>query len=71
MGVLHLRNISKVIDRQGLIAPPSSVKWRRPTSFRKVHPEHPADTLPENKQRLAVVVDEYGEVMGLVAMEIS
>jgi Mg2+/Co2+ transporter CorB len=69
-GVLHLRNISKVIDRQGLdraalereMEPPYFIPESTPLNTQLMN-------FQKNKHRLAVVVDEYGEVMGLVAME--
>jgi len=69
-GVLHLRNISKVIDRQGLdraalereIEPPYFIPESTPLNTQLVN-------FQKQKHRLAVVVDEYGEVMGLVALE--
>ncbi len=69
-GVLHLRNISKVIDRQGLDRGALEREMEAPYFI----PENtPLNTqlmnFQKNKHRLAVVVDEYGEVMGLVALE--
>ena len=69
-GVLHLRNISKVIDRQGLdraalereVEPPYFIPESTPLNTQLVN-------FQKHKHRLAVVVDEYGEVMGLVALE--
>jgi len=70
VGVLHLRNISKVIDRQGLdraalereMSPPYFIPESTPLNTQLMN-------FQKNKHRLAVVVDEYGEVMGLVALE--
>jgi Mg2+/Co2+ transporter CorB len=70
IGVLHLRNISKVIDRQGLdrgalereMESPYFIPESTPLNTQLVN-------FQKNKHRLAVVVDEYGEVMGLVALE--
>ena len=69
-GVLHLRNISKVIDRQGLdraalereMEAPYFIPESTPLSTQLLN-------FQKHKHRLALVVDEYGEVMGLVAME--
>jgi Mg2+/Co2+ transporter CorB len=69
-GVLHLRNISKVIDRQGLdraalereMESPYFIPESTPLSTQLLN-------FQKSKHRLAIVVDEYGEVMGLVAME--
>ena len=70
VGVLHLRNISKVIDRQGL---DRSALEREIESPYFIPESTPLNTqlmnFQKTKHRLAVVVDEYGEVMGLVAME--
>jgi Mg2+/Co2+ transporter CorB len=70
IGVLHLRNISKVIDRQGL----DRVALEREMESPYFIPEStPLNTqlvnFQKDKHRMAVVVDEYGEVMGLVALE--
>ncbi|MCB1845870.1 MAG: HlyC/CorC family transporter [Halieaceae bacterium] len=70
VGVLHLRNISKVIDRQGLdraalereMSPPYFIPESTPLNTQLMN-------FQKHKHRLAVVVDEYGEVMGLVALE--
>jgi Mg2+/Co2+ transporter CorB len=70
VGVLHLRNISKVIDRQGLdrgalereMSPPYFIPESTPLNTQLMN-------FQKNKHRLAIVVDEYGEVMGLVALE--
>jgi Mg2+/Co2+ transporter CorB len=70
LGVLHLRNISKVIDRQGLdrgtlereVSPPYFIPEGTPLNTQLMN-------FQKNKHRLAIVVDEYGEVMGLVALE--
>ena len=70
VGVLHLRNISKVIDRQGLdraalereMSPPYFIPESTPLNTQLMN-------FQKHKHRMAVVVDEYGEVMGLVALE--
>ena len=69
-GVLHLRNISKIIDKQGLDRDALEREMQAPYFI----PENtPLNTqlmnFQKHKHRLAVVVDEYGEVMGLVALE--
>ena len=69
-GVLHLRNISKVIDRQGL---DRGALEREMVAPYFIPESTPLNTqlfnFQKNKHRLAIVVDEYGEVLGLVAME--
>ena len=69
VGVLHMRNISRVIDSRDWTGPPWSGRWKSPTSSRKHPAAYPAAEFPEKKKPLAVVVDEYGEVLGLVALE--
>ncbi len=70
VGVLHLRNISKVIDRQGLDRAALEREMETPYFIPESTPLHTQlMNFQKNKHRLAVVVDEYGEVMGLVAME--
>lgn len=69
-GVLHLRNISKIIDKQGLDRSALEREMQAPYFI----PENtPLTTqlmnFQKNKRRIGVVVDEYGEVMGLVALE--
>ena len=69
-GVLHLRNISKVIDRQGLDRAALEREMDAPYFIPESTPLHTQlMNFQKNKHRLAMVVDEYGEVMGLVAME--
>ena len=69
-GVLHLRNISTVIDRQGL---DRGALEREMVAPYFIPESTPLNTqlfnFQKNKHRLAIVVDEYGEVLGLVAME--
>ncbi len=70
VGVLHLRNISKVIDRQGLDRAALEREMEAPYFIPESTPLHTQlMNFQKHKHRLAVVVDEYGEVMGLVAME--
>ena len=70
VGVLHLRNISKIIDKQGLDRGSLEREMEQPYFI----PEStPLNTqllnFQQKKNRLAVVVDEYGQVLGLVALE--
>ncbi|MEM8560686.1 MAG: HlyC/CorC family transporter [Pseudomonadota bacterium] len=70
VGVLHLRNISKVIDRQGLDRAALEREMEKPYFIPESTPLNTQLVNFQNhKHRLAVVVDEYGEVMGLVALE--
>ncbi|MBP6682742.1 MAG: HlyC/CorC family transporter [Halioglobus sp.] len=70
VGVLHLRNISKVIDRQGLDRAALEREMEAPYFIPESTPLNTQlMNFQKHKHRLAVVVDEYGEVMGLVAME--
>lgn len=69
-GVLHLRRLSRVLDGQGLnrvalereMVPPYFIPENTPlhTQLRQFQ---------QKKLRLGVVVDEYGDVLGLVALE--
>jgi len=70
VGVLHLRNISKVIDRQGLDRAALEREMEAPYFIPESTPLNTQlMNFQQHKHRMAVVVDEYGEVMGLVAME--
>lgn len=70
VGVLHMRNISRILDRQGLdrgalereMDPPYFIPEGTPLHTQLLH-------FQRNKLRLAIVVDEYGDVMGIVALE--
>jgi Mg2+/Co2+ transporter CorB len=69
-GVLHLRNISKIIDRQGLDRAALEREMQAPYFIPESTPLNTQlMNFQKHKHRLAVVVDEYGEVMGLVALE--
>jgi magnesium and cobalt exporter, CNNM family len=69
-GVLHLRNISKVIDRQGLDRAALEREMEQPYFIPESTPLNTQlMNFQKSKNRVAVVVDEYGEVMGLVALE--
>ena len=70
VGVLHLRNISKVIDRQGLDRGALEREMEKPYFIPESTPLNTQlVNFQKHKHRLAVVVDEYGEVQGLVALE--
>tara|TARA_R110002110_G_scaffold411566_2_gene636111 strand:- start:53951 stop:55207 length:1257 start_codon:yes stop_codon:yes gene_type:complete len=70
VGVLHMRSMSRVIDSQGL----DRAALEREMEKTYFIPENtPLNTqlvnFQKDKKRMAVVVDEYGDVMGLVALE--
>ncbi len=70
VGVLHLRNISKIIDRQGLDRDALEREMEQPYYIPEGTPLNTQlMNFQQKKLRLAVVVDEYGEVLGLVALE--
>ena len=69
-GLLHMRNVSRFmhaggLDRarmRGYLEPPYFIPEGTTLNKQLLNFQH-------NKHRLAVVVDEYGDVMGLVALE--
>lgn len=70
VGVLHLRNISKIIDKQGLDRDALEREMEQPYYIPEGTPlTTQLMNFQQKKLRLAVVVDEYGEVLGLVALE--
>ena len=70
VGMLHMRNISRVIDSQGLDRNALEREMETPYFIPESTPLHTQVlNFQKKKNRLAVVVDEYGEVMGLVALE--
>ncbi|RLA48904.1 MAG: magnesium/cobalt efflux protein [Gammaproteobacteria bacterium] len=70
VGVLHLRNISKIIDKQGLDRDALEREMEQPYYIPESTPLNTQlMNFQQEKLRLAVVVDEYGEVLGLVALE--
>ncbi|GAB3279216.1 HlyC/CorC family transporter [Parahaliea aestuarii] len=70
VGVLHMRNISRVIDKQGLDRGALEREMETPYFIPENTPLHTQlFNFQKNKLRLGVVVDEYGDVMGLVALE--
>ncbi len=70
VGVLHMRNISRIIDRQGLDRDALEREMDKPYFIPESTPLHTQLLhFQKNKLRLAIVVDEYGEVMGIVALE--
>jgi len=70
VGVLHLRHTSRFMDQKGLdraalereMEPPYFIPENTPLNTQLVN-------FQKNKHRLGVVVDEYGEVTGVVALE--
>ena len=70
VGVLHMRNISRVIDRQGLDRAALEREMERPYFIPESTPLHTQLlNFQKKKLRLGVVVDEYGDVLGLAALE--
>jgi Mg2+/Co2+ transporter CorB len=70
VGVLHLRKISKIIDTQGLDRAALEREMEAPYFIPESTPLNTQlMNFQKKKHRLAVVVDEYGQVMGLVALE--
>ncbi|MEP4148547.1 MAG: HlyC/CorC family transporter [Halioglobus sp.] len=70
VGMLHMRNMSRVIDSQGLDRNALEREMEKPYFIPESTPLHTQLlNFQQKKSRLAVVVDEYGEVMGLVALE--
>ena len=69
-GVLHMRNISRVVDKDGLDRSALEREMDLPYFIPESTPLHTQLlNFQQKKNRLAVVVDEYGEVLGLVALE--
>jgi len=69
-GVLHMRNVSRIIDSQGLDRAALEREMETPYFIPEGTPLHTQLlNFQQKKHRLAIVVDEYGEVMGLVALE--
>jgi Mg2+/Co2+ transporter CorB len=70
MGVLHMRDISRVISKEGLDRSALKQEMDQPYFIPESTPLHTQlINFQKKKMPLAVVVDEYGEVMGLVALE--
>ena len=69
-GVLHMRNICRVLDKNGLDRVALLREMEQPYFIPEGTPLHTQLlNFQQKKNRLAVVVDEYGEVMGLAALE--
>jgi magnesium and cobalt exporter, CNNM family len=70
IGVLHMRNLSRVLDGQGLDRAALEREMEQTYFIPESTPLHTQLlNFQQKKHRLAVVVDEYGEVQGLVALE--
>ena len=68
-GILHMRNISRVLSSSGLDRAALEREMDTPYFIPESTPLHTQLlNFQQRKVRLAVVVDEYGEVMGLVAL---
>ncbi|MFK8042776.1 HlyC/CorC family transporter [Congregibacter sp.] len=68
-GVLHLRNASRVMDREGLSRSGLLAALDKPYFIPESTPLHTQlRNFQQKKFRLALVVDEYGDVIGLVAV---
>ena len=69
-GILHMRSISRVIDQQGLDRAALEREMDTPYFIPESTPLHTQLlNFQKKKLRLGIVVDEYGQVMGLVALE--
>ena len=70
VGVLHMRSVSRVIDSQGLDRAALEREMEKPYFVPESTPLHTQLlNFQQKKKPLAVVVDEYGDVLGLVALE--
>jgi Mg2+/Co2+ transporter CorB len=70
VGMLHMRNISRVIDSQGLDRAALEREMEKPYFVPESTPLHTQLlNFQQKKHRLGVVVDEYGDILGLVALE--
>lgn len=70
VGILHMRNISRIIDSQGLDRNALEREMEKTYFVPESTPLHTQLlNFQQKKTRLGVVVDEYGEVLGLVALE--
>jgi len=70
VGVLHMRNMSRILSPQGLDRTALEREMDKPYFIPESTPLHTQLlNFQQKKHRVAVVVDEYGEVMGLVALE--
>jgi len=69
-GVLHLRNLSRVLDGQGLNRNALKAEMEAPYFIPENTPLHTQLLqFQQKKLRLGIVVDEYGDVIGLATLE--
>lgn len=69
-GVLHLRNVGRVITQNGLDRTIIEEQMDQPYFVPEGTPLHTQLlNFQKQKRRTAMVVDEYGEIMGLVTLE--
>ena len=69
-GVLHMRNLSRVLNSGGLCRDALQREIESPYFIPENTPLHTQLLqFQQKKLRLGIVVDEYGDVMGLVALE--
>lgn len=69
-GVLHMRNLSRVLTGDGLCRNALQEEMDKPYFIPENTPLHTQLLqFQQKKVRLGIVVDEYGDVMGLVALE--
>ncbi|EED36620.1 magnesium and cobalt efflux protein CorB [Luminiphilus syltensis NOR5-1B] len=69
-GVLHLRKLSRVLDGDGLNRDALMVEIQAPYFIPENTPLHTQLLqFQQKKLRLGIVVDEYGDVMGLATLE--
>ena len=69
-GVLHMRSMSRILNTQGLDRIALEREMDMPYFIPEGTPLHTQLlNFQQKKHRLAVVVDEYGEVVGLAALE--
>ncbi|MFV0476618.1 MAG: HlyC/CorC family transporter [Parahaliea sp.] len=70
VGVLHMRNTSRIIDAQGLDRAALEREMDKPYFIPESTPLNTQlFNFQKNKLRLGMVVDEYGDVLGLVTLE--
>lgn len=70
VGVLHARNMSRVVSKEGVDRAALEEEMDAPYFVPESTPLHTQlMNFQQKKNPLAVVIDEYGEVLGLVALE--
>ncbi len=70
IGVLHMRSMSRILNTSGLDRSALEREIDKPYFIPEGTPLHTQlVNFQQKKHRLGIVVDEYGEVMGLVALE--